>query len=137
MRPKEPRLRRNNRIYEIFNRKIGTPYGVRTRVAAVRGRRPRPLDEGRLIEKGFGTIEAKLPYLERTLDLWIFGFKRKSTKIQIIKRKLKSRTKEHANQGHEEQSSRTKPLAPEYESRRCDCFHGCSAATEKDWLIRV
>lgn len=24
----------------------GVPYGIRTRVAAVRGRRPRPLDEG-------------------------------------------------------------------------------------------
>gem|GEM_PF-3188763 len=26
--------------------RIGVPYGIRTRVAAVRGRRPRPLDEG-------------------------------------------------------------------------------------------
>ena len=25
----------------------GTPYGTRTRVSAVKGRRPRPLDEGR------------------------------------------------------------------------------------------
>lgn len=27
--------------------KGGTPYGTRTRVSAVKGRRPRPLDEGR------------------------------------------------------------------------------------------
>jgi hypothetical protein len=26
---------------------IGAPYGTRTRVSAVKGRRPRPLDEGR------------------------------------------------------------------------------------------
>ena len=26
----------------------GTPYGTRTRVSAVKGRRPRPLDEGRI-----------------------------------------------------------------------------------------
>ncbi len=26
----------------------GVPYGIRTRVAAVRGQRPRPLDEGDL-----------------------------------------------------------------------------------------
>ncbi len=27
---------------------FGTPYGIRTRVTAVKGRRPKPLDEGRI-----------------------------------------------------------------------------------------
>ena len=31
--------------FQIF-REIGDPYGIRTRVAAVKGRCPRPLDEG-------------------------------------------------------------------------------------------
>ena len=30
--------------------KVGDPYGTRTRVYGVRGRRPRPLDEGAVLE---------------------------------------------------------------------------------------
>jgi hypothetical protein len=44
----------NTQLYESFKRfyvwKIGVPYGIRTRVAAVRGRCPRPLDEGDIVE---------------------------------------------------------------------------------------
>jgi hypothetical protein len=31
---------------------FGAPYEVRTRVFAVRGRRPRPLDEGSIVSRG-------------------------------------------------------------------------------------
>ena len=34
------------------NRLIGDPYGTRTRVFAVKGRRPRPLDEGAVLAGG-------------------------------------------------------------------------------------
>ena len=35
------------KTYGIFVQSAGAPYGTRTRVSAVKGRRPRPLDEGR------------------------------------------------------------------------------------------
>ncbi len=34
----------------------GDPYGIRTRVAAVKGRCPRPLDEGVIVERGVGVL---------------------------------------------------------------------------------
>ena len=34
------------------NRAFSDPYGTRTRVAAVKGRSPRPLDEGAVKQKG-------------------------------------------------------------------------------------
>ncbi len=35
-------------INQLLLNRNGAPYGTRTRVTAVRGRRPRPLDEGSL-----------------------------------------------------------------------------------------
>ena len=42
-----------------------TPYGIRTRATALKGRRPRPLDEGGLAESLRGTTQHV--YVERTL----------------------------------------------------------------------
>ncbi len=38
------------------HRESGDPYGIRTRVAAVKGQCPRPLDEGVIVERGVGVL---------------------------------------------------------------------------------
>ena len=44
---KSPRFPKEYKtLLDDFGRKIGVPYGIRTRVASVKGRCPRPLDEG-------------------------------------------------------------------------------------------
>lgn len=44
------RILPNNNVNDCFKNPLGTPYGNRTRVSAVKGQRPRPLDEGRVQE---------------------------------------------------------------------------------------
>ena len=47
-RSENKKLRQTNRLPELMNAE-SDPYGTRTRVAGVKGRSPRPLDEGAVI----------------------------------------------------------------------------------------
>ena len=64
------------------NTEIGVPYGIRTRVAAVKGQRPRPLDEGDYVPS---SLQGVLPKIKKEID-YLFAFFQETQSFLITPR---------------------------------------------------